>query len=714
MNQGVDAASLKTIFVAFLESEGYGPRVKALLSSGERRLEVKLDDLRNYSKSINRVHDLATKILDDPSEYLSSLSSAVAVLAQNSDPKYLSNNGNIKVSLDGNFGSRNISPRELLSSFVEKIVCVSGIVTKCTAVRPKLESITQFCPTTGKFSTRIYRDATALKGIPTSSSVANRDENGHALTTEYGLSSYSDQQSITVQEMPEHSPSGQLPRSVEVILEDDLVDTCKPGDRVSVVGIYKVLPAKNAGAFLSGMFRTLLVAIRVTQLCGEISSPDLTVEDIEKIEQLTKKPPATLLNQLGSSLAPSIYGHDRIKNALILLLIGGLEKNLQNGTHIRGDINCLMVGDPSVAKSQLLRCVMGVAPFAISTTGRGSSGVGLTAAVSTDQESGERRLEAGAMVLADRGIVCIDEFDKMNDADRVAIHEVMEQQTVTIAKAGIHASLNARCSVLAAANPIYGTYDHSQPVPRNINLPDSLLSRFDIIFVVLDHSTASTDRFISSHVLSMHAARNSGHTPGSNTNGHTSHTEVANLLPSAALQSSIIPVSFLKKFIFYVKKRAGPELTPGAELYLAESYSLLRSKASNNQGLPVTARTLETMIRLSTAHAKMRLSKVIDKGDACVALEIMQSVMGRDNELKLHSEEKVEETSKFSSFCHAFSIYTCRRDGRDGLSIEEIITAARSWGHCKHLVASDVRNFLSQLQDAGRIFLDVDGSIHCL
>jgi len=212
----------------------------------------------------------------------------------------------------------------------------------------------------------------------------------------------------------------------------------------------------------------------------------------------------------------------------------------------------------------------------------------------------------------------------------------------------------------------------------------------------------------------MHAARNSGHTPGSNTNGHTSHTEVANLLPSAALQSSIIPVSFLKKFIFYVKKRAGPELTPGAELYLAESYSLLRSRASNNQGLPVTARTLETMIRLSTAHAKMRLSKVIDKGDACVALEIMQSVMGRDNELKLHSEEKVEETSKFSSFCHAFSIYTCRRDGRDGLSIEEIITAARSWGHCKHLVASDVRNFLSQLQDAGRIFLDVDGLYHCL
>lgn len=482
-----------------------------------------------------------------------------------------------------------------------------------------------------------------------------------------------DHQTISIQEMPERAPAGQLPRSVDVILDDDLVDKAKPGDRIQLVGIYRTLGNRNASSG-SSTFRTIVMANNIIQLSskasGGIAQATITDTDIRNINKISKK--KNVFDLLSQSLAPSIHGHDYIKKAILLMLLGGMEKNLDNGTHLRGDINILMVGDPSTAKSQLLRFVLNTAPLAIATTGRGSSGVGLTAAVTSDKETGERRLEAGAMVLGDRGVVCIDEFDKMSDVDRVAIHEVMEQQTVTIAKAGIHTSLNARCSVLAAANPIYGQYDPHKDPHKNIALPDSLLSRFDLLFVVTDDIEDAKDRTVSEHVLRMHRYRQPGTEEGApvreqlnqtlgvgiedrqDANQPTEVFEKFNVMLHGGMVNpgrsrnknvEIISIPFIKKYIQYAKSRVKPVLTKGAADHIIAAYSALRNDdLSGNQRRtsPITPRTLETLIRLSTAHAKARLSNRVDEKDAKHAEAILRFAMFKEVlEVGRHKRRKV-------------------------------------------------------------------------
>lgn len=462
--------------------------------------------------------------------------------------------------------------------------------------------------------------------------------------------------------MPERAPAGQLPRGVDVIMDDDLVDRVKPGDRIQLVGIYRSLGNRNASSG-SSTFRTVILANNVILLSsksgGGIAQATITDTDIRNINKVSKK--KNVFELLSQSLAPSIYGHDHIKKAILLMLLGGMEKNLDNGTHLRGDINILMVGDPSTAKSQLLRFVLNTAPLAIATTGRGSSGVGLTAAVTSDKETGERRLEAGAMVLADRGVVCIDEFDKMSDIDRVAIHEVMEQQTVTIAKAGIHTSLNARCSVIAAANPIYGQYDPHKDPHRNIALPDSLLSRFDLLFVVTDDIDDFRDRQISEHVLRMHRYRQPGTEEGAPVREQGAQTlgvgledeqdasrpstvyETFNIMLHAGVtvttsrgsgrKIEVLSIPFIKKYIQYAKSRIKPVLTKGAADHIVTTYSALRNdelEGNQRKTSPMTARTLETLIRLATAHAKARLSNRVEERDALAAEAILRFALFKE------------------------------------------------------------------------------------
>ncbi|KAM9233704.1 DNA replication licensing factor MCM3 isoform 1-T1 [Dugong dugon] len=654
-------------YLDFLDDEEdqglYQSKVRELISDNQYRLIVNVNDLRRKNEK------RANRLLNNAFEELVAFQRALKDFVASIDATYAKQYEEFYIGLEGSFGSKHVSPRTLTSCFLSCVVCVEGIITKCSLVRPKVVRSVHYCPATKKTIERSYSDLTTLVAFPSSSVYPTKDEENNPLETEYGLSVYKDHQTITIQEMPEKAPAGQLPRSVDVILDDDLVDKVKPGDRVQVVGTYRCLPGKKGG-YTSGTFRTVLIACNVKQMSKDVQ-PSFS-EDIPKIKKFSKTRSKDIFDQLARSLAPSIHGHEYVKKAILCLLLGGVERDLENGSHIRGDINILLIGDPSVAKSQLLRYVLCTAPRAIPTTGRGSSGVGLTAAVTTDQETGERRLEAGAMVLADRGVVCIDEFDKMSDMDRTAIHEVMEQGRVTIAKAGIHARLNARCSVLAAANPVYGRYDQYKTPMENIGLQDSLLSRFDLLFIMLDEMDSEQDREISDHVLRMHRYRAPGEQDGDamplgsvvdilatddpnfnqedqqDTQIYDKHDNL--LHGTKKKKEKMVSAAFMKKYI-HVAKLVKPVLTQESAAYIAEEYSRLRSQDSMSSDTartsPVTARTLETLIRLATAHAKARMSKTVDLQDAEEAVELVQyayfkKVLEKEKKRKKRNEDESE------------------------------------------------------------------------
>nr|XP_046156304.1 MCM3 minichromosome maintenance deficient 3 (S. cerevisiae), like isoform X2 [Oncorhynchus gorbuscha] len=585
----------------------YHERVRSMVSENRCRLIVNINDLRRRNEK------RAKALLKDSFNELVAFQGALKDFVASIDATYAKQFEEFHVGFEGSFGTKHVTPRTLAARYLGNLVCVEGIVTKCSLVRPKITRSVHYCPATKKTLERKYTDLTSLDAFPSSSIYPTKDEENNPLETEFGLCVYKDHQTLTIQEMPEKAPAGQLPRSVDIIANDDLVDKVKPGDRVQMVGIYRCLPAKQGG-FTSGTFRTILLANHVKWMSKEIV-PTFSAEDINKIKKFCKAHSKDVFEHLSCSLAPSIHGHEYIKKAILCLLLGGNETNLENGTRIRGDINILLIGDPSTAKSQLLRYVLHTAPRAIPTTGRGSTGVGLTAAVTTDQETGERRLEAGAMVLADRGVVCIDEFDKMSDMDRTAIHE----------------------------------YDQYKTPMENIGLQDSLLSRFDLLFIVLDQMDADSDRKVSEHVLRMHRYRAPGEQEGTampmGSTVDVFATEDPNITESAEQElqiyekkdnvlhghrnkkEKVVTMEFIRKYI-HVAKLVKPVLTQEASNHIAEEYSKLRShdqvNAESARTMPVTARALETMIRLSTAHAKARMSKTTDLVDAEAALELMQ------------------------------------------------------------------------------------------
>jgi len=621
--------------------ESYAKKVEEMTSEGKNRLIINLSDIRERSPEEYK------HIITRPMDCLPAYEAALKTYVDNNnelDPK-LGTFDQYKVSVEGPFGSHRLGPRQVMATHLTRMVCVEGIVIKASAVRPKIVKSVHYCDVTKAFSQMSYRDGTDFSEAGRTGNVyPTHDADKNPLTTEFGLCEFRNHQKIYIQDMPERTEAGTMPRTIEVIVEDDLVDSCKPGDRVQMIGVYRAMAGRALGS-ASGRFKTLIIANNVRRIGIDERKRDLTPQDVQNFRQLIKR--RDLFDLLSRSIAPCIYGHDFIKKAITLMLLGGVEKNLDNGTHIRGDINILMVGDPSTAKSQMLRAVMNIGHLVINTTGRGSSGVGLTAAVTRDKDTFERRLEAGAMVLADRGIVTIDEFDKMTDDDRTAIHEVMEQQTVTVAKAGIHTSLNARCSVLAASNPVYGQYDSSLPPAQNIALPDSLLSRFDLLFIVLDKLNPKIDRAISEHVLRMHMFEHKSVDPLDGMNNENEEDEAhitemyenndklfgaASKLRKGEKRQKYLTTEFVKKFIHYAKAKAEknpPTLTNDAREMIADKYAALRQE-DTTQTLPITPRNLETFIRLASAHAKLRVDTKVTEEDVEAVTKVMMFALTND------------------------------------------------------------------------------------
>jgi len=605
------------------------------ISNKRYRIPVELKEIRDSREGLDR------EFLKAPVKYLLPWEEALHSFLREINEKSASElKQPLRLNVQGAFGRNHLTPRGMNAVMLHQMVKVEGIVTKAGLMTPKLlQSMHVHADKDdGHVEQRDHRDTTAFKHAPAAGALPKQDSDGNKLAIEVGLSVYKNYQTFAVQEAPESSPAGQIPRSIEVVCEGDLADKAKPGDRVQITGVYRPFPPAMQD-FTTGVWPARLIATDI-QLIKEMTEAPFVSDDIKNIKMIAERPDAFQL--LSRSFSPSICGHERVKSGLLLQMVGGMEKDLPNGTHLRGDINLLMVGDPSCGKSQMLRFVMNTAPLAISTTGRGSSGVGLTAAMVRDTATKDFTLEAGAMVLADRGMICIDEFDKMSMNDRVAIHEAMEQQCVTIAKAGMHVTLNARCSVVAAANPIHSSFDASKSLAENIGLPDSLLSRFDLVFIVRDLTDEEIDRKIATQVLRQAQQRlgDDGQRRGVE-NVHSSilerrreqdtgkQQEATTVFQKAAPRGDgeeppeIVTVDFLRKYLRYCR-RLKPRLSAESQAAVADRYvdmrmrfqsgftDQMRDGASGGQRksrLAVTTRTLEALIRLSTAHAKLKLRK---------------------------------------------------------------------------------------------------------
>ena len=547
---------------------------------------------------------IESKFVESPDEILNAFSRAIKEILQERFPEYARKIEHDIRARIANFPAER-SLRQINSEVITKMTSVSGMVVRASEVKPLAKELTYKC------LDKHISKFTLLDGMSLDKAVKCQSPKcpytNLAIVAEE--SRFIDFQIVRLQELPEDLPPGQLPHYVNVSMKQDLVDYARPGDRIILTGIVRIEQERVFGVKQSesALYRLRMDGNNIEFIGGRgikgsrrTEREEISPDEQKIIRTLSKNP--DIYDRLIASFAPHIRGHELFKEAILLLIVGSTQRALSDGSKVRGDINVFLVGDPGTAKSEMLKFCARIAPRGLYTSGRGSTAAGLTAAVVRDA-SGIFMLEAGAVVLGDQGLVCIDEFDKMRPEDRSALHEVMEQQSASIAKGGIVATLNARTSILAAANPMFGKYDPFKNLTENVNLPIPLLTRFDLVFVVRDIPHKEKDRQIAQHILSQHG---------------TSGTDT----------TSLIDVDILTKYLAYAKQN-DPVLTKEAENKIMEFYLKMRSVEGEDKEkmITITPRQLEGLIRLSTARARILLKNQVEEDDADRAIYLFNEML---------------------------------------------------------------------------------------
>jgi len=591
---------VKEFLTQFKDATGsfsYVEQIDQMMSKHSKYIVVDYNDLVLFPV-------IESHFNENPDQILDAFSRAIKEILKERFPDYAEKIKHDIRARIANFPVQR-SLRQINSEIITKMTSVSGMVVRSSEVKPLAKEVTYKC------LDKHISKFTLLDGMSLNASVKCQTPNCKhtSLAIIPEASRFIDFQILRLQELPEDLPPGQLPHYVNVSIKQDLVDYARPGDRIVLTGIVRIEQERISGVSKSesALYRLRMDGNNVEFIGGKglkssrrTEREEISPDEEKIVKSLAKNP--DIYDRLIASFAPHIRGHALFKEAILLLIVGSTQRVLTDGTKIRGDINVFLVGDPGTAKSEMLKFCARIAPRGLYTSGRGSTAAGLTAAVVKDA-SGIFMLEAGAVVLGDQGLVCIDEFDKMRPEDRSALHEVMEQQSASIAKGGIVATLNARTSILAAANPMFGKYDIFKNIYENVNLPIPLLTRFDLVFIVRDIPSQEKDRSIAQHIISQHGS-------------------------SGTDTTSLIDIDILTKYLSYAK-RGEPALTKEAENLIMEFYLKMRNISGEDKEnmITITPRQLEGLIRLATARARLLLKNKVEGEDADRAIYLFNEML---------------------------------------------------------------------------------------